>query len=82
MPSTGSALTGRSSPRPAIISAVTVRTNSGAPAGTTAGSSRVAVTRLGYLDLVQPGQRAVDRGVVPRDHLGAAAAVASWRWLT
>ena len=47
MPSTGSALTGRSSPRPAIISAVTVRTNSGALAGTTAGSSRAEVTRPG-----------------------------------
>src|ERR1035441_9020730 len=40
-------LTGRSSPRPAIIAAVTVRTNSGAPAGTTGGSSRVDVTRPG-----------------------------------
>ena len=47
MPSTGSALTGRSSPRPAIIAAVTVRTNSGALAGTTAGSSLAEVTRPG-----------------------------------
>ena len=47
MPSTGSALTGRSSPRPAIISAVTARTNSGACAGTIGAGSRVAVTRSG-----------------------------------
>ena len=47
MPSTGSMLTGSSSPRPAIIIAVTVRTNSGALAGTIAGSSRADVTRPG-----------------------------------
>jgi len=40
-------LTGSSSPRPAIIIAVTVRTNSGALAGTIAGSSRADVTRPG-----------------------------------
>ena len=47
VPSAGSALTGRSSPRQAIIAAVTVRTNAGACAGTVGGSSRVAVTRPG-----------------------------------
>jgi hypothetical protein len=40
VPSTGSALTGSSSPRPAIIAAVTVRTNSGASAGTSSRGSR------------------------------------------
>ena len=47
VPSTGSALTGSWSPRPSIIAAVTVRTKSGACAGTVGGRSRVAVTRLG-----------------------------------
>ena len=47
VPSTGSALTGSSSPRPAIIAAVTVRTNCGACAGTTGAGSRVAVTSSG-----------------------------------
>ena len=75
VPSTGSALTGRSSPRPAIIAAVTVRTNSGACAGTSGGSSRVAVARSGTLDPVQALERAVDRGLVALDHLGAAPAV-------
>ena len=47
VPSTGSALTGSSSPWPAIIAAVTVRTNSGASAGTIGADSRVDVTRSG-----------------------------------
>jgi hypothetical protein len=47
VPSTGRALTGSSSPRPAIISAVTERTNSEASAGTGGGSSRVVVTPSG-----------------------------------
>ena len=47
VPSTGSALTGSSSPRPAIIAAVTVRTNSGACAGTGGSSSRSDVTCSG-----------------------------------
>ena len=41
VPSTGIALTGRSSPRPPMISAVTFWTNSGANDGTTGGSSIV-----------------------------------------
>ena len=75
MPSTGSALTGRSSPRPAIIAAVTLRTNAGALAGTTAGSSRAGGHPAGNLDPVQALQGAVDRGLVALDHLGAAPAV-------
>src|SRR5215207_6186830 len=47
VPSTGSALTGRSSPRPAIMTAVTVRTKSGAWSGTTGGSGRVEVAPSG-----------------------------------
>ena len=75
VPSTGSALTGRSSPRPASISAVTVRTNSGACAGTTGGSPRRRRHPLGHLDPVQAVERAVDGGLVALDHLGAAPAV-------
>ena len=75
VPSTGSALTGSSSPRPAIIAAVTVRTNSGACAGTIGGDSRVDVTRSGSSTLCKPVQRAVDRRLVALDHLGAAPAV-------
>ncbi len=47
MPSAGRALTGRASPSPAIIRAVTRRTNSGASAGTAGRRSAVAVTRDG-----------------------------------
>ena len=54
VPSTGSALTGSSSPRPAIIAAVTVRTNSGACSGTIGGDSRVDVTRSGSSTLCKP----------------------------
>ncbi len=43
VPSTGSLLTGISSPRLAMISAVTFCTNSGAPAGTAAARPRVLV---------------------------------------
>ena len=75
MPSTGSALTGSSSPRPASISAVTVRTNSGACAGTTGGSPRRRRHPLGHFDPVQTVERAVDRRLVALDHLGAAATV-------
>jgi hypothetical protein len=75
VPSTGSALTGRSSPRPASISAVTVRTNSGACAGTTGGSPRTAVACAGTSTSVQTFQCTVDRRLVSLDHLGAAPAV-------
>ncbi len=54
---------------------MTVRTNSDACAGTTAGGSRVAVARLGHLDPMQPVERAVDGSLVALDHLGATAAV-------
>src|SRR5215472_16956588 len=47
VPSTGSALTGSSSPRPASIAAVTVRTNSGASAGIGEAASNSDVTRSG-----------------------------------
>jgi len=47
VPSDGSALTGSSSPSPAIIAAVTLWTNSGAFAGTTGSSSVVEVTSRG-----------------------------------
>ena len=47
VPSTGRALTGSSSPRPAIIAAVTCATKSGAPAGTGGSIPEVAVTSAG-----------------------------------
>ena len=74
LPSTGMALTGISSPRPAIILAVTLRTKIGASSGTSAGSSS-PVQRLGHRDLVQVRQRRVDRGEVLLDHRAALAAV-------
>ena len=58
VPSTGRALTGSSSPRPAIIAAVTVRTNSGACAGTRGGGSWAAVTRPGSSTLCRPSTAA------------------------
>src|SRR5450755_4209431 len=54
VPSTGNALTGNRSPRPAIISAVTVRTNSGASAGTGNGKPRVALTNSGTTTRCNP----------------------------
>src|SRR5680860_52432 len=47
VPSTGKALTGRSSPRPAIMAAVTSWTKAGAADATAAGRTRVAVTSVG-----------------------------------
>jgi hypothetical protein len=60
VPSTGRALTGSSSPRPAIIIAVTFCTKSGALAGTTGGNSRVLVACAGT------GFAQIDQGVVHR----------------
>ena len=74
LPSTGMALTGISSPRPAIILAVTLRTKSGASSGTSGGSS-APVSVCGHRDLVQMLQRRVDRGEVLLDHRAALAAV-------
>ncbi len=47
VPSTGSAETGRKSPSPASIIAVTFCTNAGAPAGTTSGRYRSDVASEG-----------------------------------
>jgi hypothetical protein len=47
VPSDGIALTGSSSPRPAIIGAVTCRTNSGTSSGTTEGSGVRLLTAVG-----------------------------------
>jgi hypothetical protein len=55
--------------------AVTVRTNSGACAGHHGGQFPGRCHPAGHLDPVQSFQRGVDGGVVPRDHLGATAAV-------
>ena len=75
VPSTGIALTGSSSPRPAIIVAVTVCTKSGAKSGTIGAGSSV---RARARPAARPGggrQRAVHRRLVALHHLGAAAAV-------
>ena len=61
--------------RPAIIAAVTVRTNSGASAGTIGSGSRVGRRPLGQLHAVQPVERAIDRRLVALHNLGAALAV-------
>ena len=68
VPSTGNALTGSASPLPAIITAVTRCTKSGASPATTAGRLRVAVAAVGNGYLVQMRQRRVDRGAVLLDH--------------
>ena len=47
MPSTGIALTGNASPRPAMISAVNLCTKSGADGDTVGGLSNVLVAALG-----------------------------------
>ena len=75
VPSTGIWLTRISSPRPAIILAVTSRTNSGACAGTIGGRSNalVAVGRHGHLE--QMRQRVVDGLEILAHHVGALAAV-------
>ena len=61
VPSTGIMLTGTSSPRPAIIFAVTRRTNSGARGGHHGGRSQVLVAEAGTRHLGQPGERVIDR---------------------
>jgi hypothetical protein len=63
VPSTGRALTGSSSPRPAIIIAVTFCTNSGALAGTTGGNWRVLVAWAGT------GFAQIDQGVIHRHEI-------------
>ena len=75
VPSTGNALTGSSSPRPASIMPVTERTNSGAESGTGERMSCSDVSAARHLDGVERLERAVDGGVVPVDDLGAAAGV-------
>ena len=74
VPSTGKALTGRRSPFPSIITAVTRLTKSGASAGTIGGAQVGAVTR-GHRDFLEGRQGAVDGGEVPMQHRLAALAV-------
>ena len=67
VPSTGKALTGRSSPRLAIIMPSTSLTNAGALSGTGGTHVQLRGDLGGHLHLVQGRQGAVDRGVVPLD---------------
>ena len=78
MPSAGIALTGSSSPRPAIIMAVTCLHERRAPArGTIGGGARVLVAAAGSFDLVQVLERAIDgREVLLRP----APALSCRRW--
>ena len=69
VPSTGSALTGSSSPRPAIIAAVTVRTNSGACVRHEGRGVVRGRDAPGQFHLVQALERGVDRGLVARHDL-------------
>ena len=76
VPSTGSALTGRVSPRPASIVAVVRRDEVerlGLERGTH-GRERRAATRR-HRDLAEPVERRVDRGLVAIEHRLAALAV-------
>ena len=76
VPSTGSALTGRLSPKPAIILAVTSCTNGGASGGTGGGTAMVLSARSGTAHFEQVRQRAVDGGEVHLHDLVTLAAVA------
>ena len=69
MPSTGIALTGSSSPCPAIITAVTSFTNARRIGWHEGHGSRVLVARSGSGDLDEVLERAIDRGEVPLDDL-------------
>ena len=71
VPSQGSALTGRSSPRLAIIMPSTSLTNAGAWAGHRRHHVQLRGDLAGILHLVQRGQGAVDRRVVLLDDLAA-----------
>ena len=75
VPSTGRALTGRDSPRPAIIAAVTVRTNSGRVVRDDQGQGVPGPRRGRDRDLGQRRHRAVDRRLVAPHDLPAAPAV-------
>ena len=75
VPSAGSALTGSRSPSPAMSSAVTRLTNSGASSGTIDRRRHVARDPLGHFDAGQFGQRAVDGGEVALDDGRPAPAV-------
>ena len=75
VPSAGIALTGRSSPRPAIITAVTSFTNGGASAGTSGNRLSRARRCRRKRDLVEVLERAINRGEVPLDELRSLSAV-------
>ena len=75
VPSTGSALTGKSSPRPASISAVTALNELGCVRGDDGRQLATGRHQLGHVDPVQALQRAIDRGLVAFDHLGATSAI-------
>ena len=73
VPSTGSALTGKLSPWPAIMRAVTSRTNCGACGDTAGGIAIVLVAAVGNLHLEQVRQRVVHGGEVHLHDLLALA---------
>ena len=75
VPSIGSALTGSASPRPSSITAVTLRTKAGRRAGTVCARRRAAGGGARHLDLVQVGERIVDRREVLLHDLRALARV-------
>ena len=75
VPSTGIALTGSTSPLPAMMVAVTFFTNSGALSDTVGGISMVLVACAGHLYLVQVASGGIDCGKVLLNDLLTALAI-------